>query len=489
VTDQATSYRRILKTSSIIGGASGVNIIIGIIKVKVLAVLLGPAGVGLMGFYQNIMSMASTLAGCGIGSSAVRQLVSAAGETSTLAIVRRTLWLANLILGITGMVVLWLLREPIAQWVFGDIAHVDEVGWLGLGVLLTLIAGSQTALLQGLRRIGDLARVHVISAFFAAAIGILLVYWLGEEGVLWFVLVAPAVSILVAGYYAARVPPPQMPNDWQAIGQQWQAMLKLGIPLMAAGLLTLATQLAARSIILRELGLDASGYFQAAWAISMVYIGFVLGAMGTDYYPRLTAAINDHPRARKIVSEQAEVALLLAGPVFLSMITFAPWVIHLLYAASFAPAIDVLRWQVLGDVLKVACWPMGYILLAQGRGGIFIGMEFIWNAVYLGAIILGVQEWGLVMTGVGFWIAYLINYGLLALVASRLISYKPTRRNWLVTLLLLLAGGSIMFLAAQSSGAGYSVGLIVTMAAAFYSLNRLNDLVDLRGWLKRKFVS
>ena len=464
-----------------------INVVIGIVKVKVLAVLLGPAGVGLMGLYQNIVGLASTLAGCGLGNSGVRQLAASAGEEATLAIVRRALWLANLALGLAGMALLWLLREPVAHWVFSDAAHAGDVGWLGLGVLLTLIAGSQTALLQGLRRIGDLARINIVSAFIGAAVGILLVYWLGEAGVLWFVLAAPAVTIPVAAWYAARLPRPAAHRDWPAIRRQWQAMLKLGIPLMAAGLLTLATQLAARSIILRELGLDASGYFQAAWAVSMTYIGFVLGAMGTDYFPRLTATIHDHHEARKLVDEQAEMALLLAGPVLLGMITLAPWVIHLLYAASFAPAADVLRWQVLGDIFKVASWPMGFILLAQGRGGIFIATELTWNVAYLGAIALGIQTWGLVMAGVGFWVAYLILYGLVALVVSRLIDYIPARRNMVFTLLLSLTGGAIMFLATQSTGKALIVGLAATLGATTYSLSRLDRLMNLR--VSAKFKS
>ncbi|MEQ1779386.1 MAG: oligosaccharide flippase family protein [Nitrosomonas sp.] len=263
-------------------------------------------------------------------------------------------------------------------------------------------------------------------------------------------------------------------------------MLKLGIPIMAAGLLTLVTQLAARSIILHELGLDASGYFQAAWAISMTYVGFVLGAMGADYFPRLTAAIDDHQQARKLVNEQTEMALLLAGPALLAMITLAPWVIHILYAGSFVPATELLRWQVLGDILKVASWPMGFILLAMGRGGIFIGTELTWNVVYLGAIFLGIQQHGLVMAGVGFWGAYLIYYGVVALVAARLIGFRTIWRNFLTTLLLLGAGGLIMLLAALSSGMGYIVGLLATVVAGMYSLRRLDELVDVRGWLERR---
>ncbi len=483
-----TSHRQIFRSSAIIGGASVINMVIGIVKVKVLAVLLGPAGIGLMGLYQNIMGMASTLAGCGMSSSGVRQLAASADEAETLSIVRRALWLGSLMLGIAGMAILWLLREPVARWVFGDSFHASEVGWLGVGLLLTLIAGSQTALLQGLRRIEDLARVSILGALIAALVGILAVYLLGKGGVLWFVLTAPAANFLVVSYYAARLPHPQGPYDLAAIRQQWLAMLKLGMPLMSAGLLTLITQLAVRSIVLREFGLEASGYFQAAWAISFTYVGFVLNAMAMDYFPRLTTAISDHERARRLVNEQAEMALLLAGPLLMAMITLAPWVIHLLYAESFSPAAEILRWQVLGDILKVASVPIVFVFLATGHGGVAIGIQLVWSAAYLGPVVLGITEFGLVMAGVGFWLAYLIYYLVVVIAAYKLIGFKPTQRNWHFTLLLLLAGGGIIFLSAQSATAGYAIGSLATLLVSVYSLRRLDHLIDLTGWLRQKFL-
>ena len=309
-----------------------------------------------------------------------------------------------------------------------------------------------------------------------------MVYLLGENGVIWFVLSAPAASVFIAGYYAAKLPRPQTAYEWLAIQQECRAMLKLGMPLMAAGLLTLATQLAVRSIILGDLGLDASGCFQAAWAISMTYIGLVLGAMSTDYFPRLTEAIDDHKLATVLVNEQAEMALLLAGPVLLAMITLAPWVIHVLYAESFSPATEVLRWQVLGDILKVSTWPLGFIVLAMGRGGVFIGTQFIWNAIYLGAIVIGINKWGLVISGMGFWLAYLVQYAVVMAVAIYLIGFRPARRNLLSTLLLLLASALTIFLAAQSPITGYAIGISAALLSSVYSLRRLNILLDLRGW-------
>lgn len=480
------SHRQIFRSSAIIGGASAITMIIGIIKVKVLAVLLGAAGVGLMGMYQNLLQLASTMAGCGLQQSGVRQVAAATSEEATLAIVRRTLWLSNLMLGLTGMVVLWLLREPVAQLVFDDAARAGEVGWLGLGVLLTLIAGSQMALLQGLRRIGDLARVNIIGGVAGASAGVLAIYLLGEGGILWFVLTAPAVSILVALYYTARLPRPQKMHDWETLRDQWQVMFKLGIPLMAAALLTLGAQLIARSLILHDLGIDAAGYFQAAWSISMIYIGFVLNAMAADYFPRLTKIINDHERAGELVNQQTEMALLLAGPVLLGMLTMAPWVVQLLYAESFAPASELLRWQILGDILKILTWPMGFIVLAKGRGGIFILTQLSWNAVYLLCLWLGLEQIGLLAAGVGFFIAYLAGSFVARFVGGRLIGFKAANRNLWLAMVLLTIAGFIIYLSGISTTISYVVGLTAMCLVTVYSFHRLDRLVDIRGWLGRK---
>ncbi|MDB4279362.1 O-antigen translocase [Paraglaciecola sp.] len=481
-----TSHRQIFRSSAIIGGSSLINMLIGIVKVKVLALMLGPVGIGLMGLYMNIMSIAAIIASCGMGSIGVRQVAAVADEEETLSLVRRALWFGSLILGVAGMAILWLLREPVALLVFGDDAHASDVGWLGLGLLFTLIAGTQTAVLQGLRRIGDLAKVTIISGLIGALLGISAAYLFGTNGVVWFVVAAPATSFLAASYYAARLPRPQAACDLSAIRRQWLVILKLGIPLMSAGLLMLATPLVVRTFVVNELGLDASGFFQAAWIISFTYVGFVLNAMAMDYFPRLTTTIGDPQRAGKLVNEQTEMGLLLAGPALLAMITFAPWVIQLLYAESFSPAAQLLSWQVLGDILKVASWPMSYIFLAAGRSRTYIGTQIIWSGAYLGTFIPGVSEWGLVMAGAGFAVGHLCFFAVTVIVAKRFIGFRLSRRNMVCTLLLLLAGGLTIYMTSVSAIASYSLGSCATVLFGLYSLHRLNHLIDLTGLLRRR---
>lgn len=454
-----------------------------------LAVLLGSAGVGLMGLYQSIMGTVSTLSGCGMDTSGVRQIAASQGDRNVLGLVRRALLWSNLLLGGLGMVLLWLAREPIAELVFHDVAHASEVGWLGIGVFLSLVAASQIAILQGLRRISDVALVNILGAVVGAVAGVSIVFWLGQDGVHWFVIFTPMASVVFSFWYASRLPKISVIHDWVVLRQQWKSMLSLGVPIMAAALMTLVTQLVARSLVMRDFGLDASGYFQAAWAISMTYISFVLGAMGADYLPRLTEAIHDHGRARRLVNEQIEMALLMTAPVLLAMLSLAPWLIELLYANSFAPAAEILRWQVMGDIFKVMGWPIGFIVLALGRGDLFIATQFNWNIIYLLCIWFGMESMGLLVVGVGFFVAYIFQVGLVRLIVGRLIAFTSLPRNLVLFAALLTAAGFVLI--TSERGLWYSLpsGGLLTLLFGGYSVWRLNQLLglftDVSAFIKR----
>jgi len=481
----AGSHREILRSTSIIGAASVINILLGIVRVKVLAVLVGPAGVGLMGLLSRVMTTAATLAGMGLGHSGVRQIAAADGPEA-LARVRRALWLGSLALGVLGMTLLWLLREPLARWVFDDTTHAADVGWLGIGVFFSLVSASQTALLQGLRRIGDLARVSILGAFIGSTIGVVLVWQLGLSGIVWMLLVVPTASALFAALLVARLPRPaasalRLAELWP----EWRPLFSLGLAVMAATLVTGLTQLLVRSQVTDALGLDATGHFEAAWSLSMNYIGFVLAAMAADYYPRLTAAIGDPTVANRLVNEQAEVALLLAAPVLVGIVTFAPFVTHLLYSSAFEPTIHVLRLQVIGDVFKVASWPMGFILLARGNNRLYFLTELAWNAIYFAGVSVLLPVIGLEATGIAFIAAYVAYLVVVYLAVVKLNGFRPRPRTVKFLTMTFAMTLIVASLTRVDANAAQWLGLVLTLATSFVSLRRLLELLELGGKVGR----
>ena len=422
---EASDSRGLVRSMLMIGFAKAINILISIGRMKVLAVLLGPSGVGLLSIYNNLQGMVQQTAGLGMGSSGVRQIASSRGEEATLSRVRRVLFAAHLVQGALAMAAVWLLRAPIATWLFGDATRATEVGLIGVAILLALLGTAQTALLQGLRQIADLGRVTVIAALLGTVVGLTAVWVQGERGLIWFVLAQPLGTVLVARYFTRRLPKPTTARlavleTWQI----WKPMAKLGAAFMLGGLSTAATLLLVRGRISQELGLDAAGHFAAAWGITMTYVGFLLGAMAADYYPRLTEVIHDRAAAVRLMNDQAQLGLAIGGPVLLLLIGLAPWVITALYTADFRPAVTLLQWQTIGNVFKLASWAMSFSIVAAARAKTYFLMELSFNIVFLGIVFMLLPQTGLEVTAYAFVLGYLVYLTTVYVLARRIHGFR-----------------------------------------------------------------
>ena len=422
---EASSSRSLIKSMLVIGSAQVVNILISIFRMKVLAVLLGPGGVGLLSIYNSLLDMVQQTAGLGMGNSGVREIASSRGDEATLSRVRRVLFAAHLIQGTLAMIAVWLLRERIAIWLFGDTLRATVVGLIGIAILIGLLASAQMALLQGLRKIGDLGRVTVIGAFVGTLAGLAAVWLQGESGLIWFILVQPLAVVLIALHYTRRLPKPiaarlSLVETWDV----WKPMAKLGAAFMLGGLATAATLLLVRGRISQELGLDAAGYFAAAWGITMTYVGFLLGAMGADYYPRLTEVIHDKIAAVRLMNDQAQLGLAIGGPVLLLLIGLAPWVITLLYSSAFEPTVTLLQWQMVGNVFKLASWAMSFSIVAAARGKTFFLMELSFNIVFLSMVFVFLPHVGLEVTAYAFVLGYLVYLTIVYVLARSIHGFR-----------------------------------------------------------------
>ncbi len=476
------SYRQILRSTSIIGGASVINILIGLVRIKIAALVLGPAGIGLIGLLNNLMSTAANVATLGMGTVGTRQIAEAAGRNDhhAIAAARRALFWAALLLAVAGAAIFWLLRDVLATQVLNNPAMTSQVAWLALGVALTVAGSAQGALLNGLRHIGDLARASVYASALATLLGVVTLLLWREKGLIAYILLTPLAGFLLAHWYVARLPKVQSPpTPLHEIRRQWHTLARLGIAFMLAGLVGTLGQLAVRTMVQNQLGTASLGHFEASWTISITYIAFVLGAMGTDYYPRLTAVINDHTAVNQLVNEQTEIAVLLAGPVLLAMLGLAPWVINLLYSSQFAEAATLLRWQILGDILKVLTWPLGFIILAAGQGRTFLITETMAMAIFVLSTWLGLPYLGLPAAGVGFLIMYLIFLPMMYWLARRKTGFRWTSRVFVQSATLLLSGISIAAIAAVHIWAGAAIGVAMSIIFGLYTLQQLAHIVVL----------
>jgi PST family polysaccharide transporter len=473
------SYEEILKSSVLIGGSSVLSIGIGIVRTKAMASLLGPAGFGLFGLYGSIADLAVSIAGMGVNSSGVRQIAEAAGSgdnkriAQTVSVLRRT----AVLLGILGAGLLVAFCRQVSALTFGTDEHAGAVALLSLVVFFRLVAAGQGALVQGMRRMADLAKLGVLGALFGTMISIPVVYFLREAGVVPSLVCIAAMSIFTAWWYSrkVRIQPPAM--TLSEVRHEAASLLKLGFAFMASEFLAMGAAYAVRVIVVRSVGLEAAGFYSAAWTLGGLYVGFILQAMVTDFYPRLVSVATDNPRCNRLVNEQAHVGLLLAGPGIVATVTFAPLVIPLFYSNRFVEAVEILRWICLGIALRVITWPMGFIIVAKNRQLIFFGADLAWTVVNVGLAWLCVGQFGLKGAGIAFFGSYVFHGLLIYPIVRALSGFRwsaANRKTGVVFLCSIALAFCGLYLLPPLWAA--VLGAIVTVLSGLYSLRRLLNL-------------
>lgn len=471
------SYRNVLKSTSLIGGASIINILISMMRTKIVAVLLGPNGVGLLGMYGQITGLVGSVTGMGIGNSGVRQVAEAVGTNNqdriarTVKTLRHTAWFT----GGLGLIMMVAFCVPLSRMTFGSDDHALPIAVLGITLLSGAVAGGQGCIINGTRRIGDLARISVISAINGTIISIPCFYLWGQNGIVPSLILSAFAGLATSWWYARRVPVKAITLPWSDCYSEVRKLLLLGISFMGAGLVTALSGYLIRVVLLRQFSLADVGIYQSAYNLSGILVSFVLGAMGSDYYPRLTAVSGDNETVHRMVNEQSQISIMLALPGLAAMMIFAPLIIKLFYSASFTPAVPILRWCILGILGRVFSWPMGFVMLAKGNGKVFFITEVFGAAIHLAAVFFLIRLVGLNGSGIAFMLVYVIYTGLMLFTMQRMVGAAWNRDTLKLTLMASVVMVILMLNNSKNNNqiVSWAINAFVLVGVTWFCLKQL----------------
>ena len=470
------------------GGAAGINLLLSMIRTKFVAVLIGTTGVGLISSFGAVQGLIGTLAGLGIQASGVRDVAAAVGKGDEQAIGRAVLTLRRIcwLTGLVGMAAMMLFSPLLSQLTFGSNQYTYDIAALGIIILFGNLSGGQLALIQGMRRIGDLARANIIGAALGTAVAIGCYTALGLRGIVPTLVVVAGIQLVLSWYFARRVPVPKVALSWKETFTEANGMVRLGIVFMWNGLMLSGVSYLTITLIAQQISLQAVGIYSAAFALSGMFVNFVLGAMGADYYPRLTAVAHDKAAMNRLVNEQTEIGLLLAVPGLLATMAMAPWVIHIFYTSEFLPAVELMEWFILGCLGRVISWPLGFVMLALGKGRWFLLTETSFNIVHIVFIALGLFLFGIEGVAIGFCVMY-VGYTLAVyLVGRHLIGFKWSAeciKIALIAIPLLMIAFIVSRLLPLWTAT--IIGTVLTITVSAYSLRGLIQRIGLEHRLFR----
>lgn len=485
-----SSYRSIFKATSLFGGVQVYQILIQIIKSKFVAVLLGTAGVGIMGLYQSGLQFIQQISSMGLAQSAVRDVSEAKGSddtfriAKTIAVVRKLVWVT----GILGLLAVACLSPLLSKTSFGNYDYTIPFIFLSATLLIDQLSAGQKVVLQGMRRLKDLAKCSAFGVTFGLITSVPLYYLLGIDGIVPTLILNSVCSLILSWFFSRKIKIEKVKVTTKQTIELGKHMLVMGISMSLSGIFASAVSYVIRSFIQLNGGVEQVGLYQAGFAIMTTYVGMVMNAIATDYYPRLAAINDDNEKCRIAVNQQGEIGVMILAPMLTGCLVFMPFVLKILYSDKFLEANEYISWACLGMILRLAAWVISYLFVAKAESKLFIKLELFANIIYLILSLLGYKFIGLSGLGLAFAAEYLLYLFIVYLIARKRYDFKFSNafiKCYSIQLIIVILCLSIILI--FDGWLKYSIGTVLIAISCYHGIKGLNQRMNLLAFVHNKF--
>ena len=483
------SYDHVLKYTWIFGGVQGLVILIGLVRNKFMALLLGTGGVGLNALLTSAQNFASQCTNMGISFGAVPRLSEYYEQQrqDMLDYYIQVIRLWSLIASLLGFVFCIVISPFINDLSFTWGNHTLHYAMLALAVAMIAITGGEMAILKATRRLGTLARIQVYTAIASVFLSVPLYFYFEHSGVVPAIVLIAGMSMLTTILYSYRCYPLCLSFNRSQL-KNGASMIKLGLAFVLAAAIGSAAEMMIRAFLNVEGSLDDVGLYNVGYMLTITYAGMVFSSMETDYFPRLSAVSRDIVQTNEMVNKQMEVSLLLLSPMLVALLTALPVLVPLLFSKEFLPVVGMAQVAVLAMYFKVLSMPMAYITLARSFSLSYLLLETSYFIILVAAIVVGYRTWGIWGTGLAIVIAHVVE---LIIVSSYSYWKYHYRSTWPIvhyTMIQMLIGFAAYVVTCLTEGWLYWITeAALLLVSTAYSVHILHQKTHLWEALKRKF--
>lgn len=436
------TYKQTLKKTGIYGFFQILNVVLGVIRSKLTAILLGEKGVGIMGLLQSIIDLARSTTGLGLDSSATKEIATNGDDVIERRKSLYTVKVLYLSTAILGALFCILFSGILSRRTFGTDEYQIPIVLLSLATIFVTLTAWVIASLQGLRKVEYMAYASTVGSLLSFIVLIPAYYFLRLDGIVPMFIGTNAIIFLVCYYFYRKVKIVTLHISWRELIFRSREILKLGAYLVLGGIVFSGSLLLVKSHINRSDSIESAGLYQAVWTITSLFWSMALRTANSDYYPKLCSIIGDKIESLAYINRQTSLMMAVTLPIIVGMSIFADKILFLLYNSAFEVVAPTLSLHLIGAFYKIVITPLALVLLAKNRGALFLFTEFLFWFVYLCLFFLLFPHFGVLATGISYLSAYLLYIPIIIIVVYKKdkleLNMESLKKLLFITLLLMV---------------------------------------------------
>lgn len=402
-----SAYKRLLKVTTLFGSVQGLNILMNLIRAKLAAMLLGPAGIGLNSIYNETREFIHSTTNLGMDQSGTREIAKSTGAPDLADSVTLTRsWI--ILLAVFGMLATAVFAYPLSWMLFSDGDHTWQIVALSPAVAFSTLTCGELTVLRGLQQMKTIAGVSVLHVVLGVLTTIPLYYIWGMDGIIGALVLMTLSLAIVTMIYSYRIHPPKFcfVKAFLAKGRQ---MLVLGMSFVIAGFIANLGKLAVKAYINVNGSLDDVGLYSAGLTLTLMISNVVFASLENEFYPRLSSIFTDKTQRYLAIVRQMKVGLAIITPITIVAVVLMPWIVPILLSDEFSTIVPMAQIASLGLIFRALYLPAALVPMAAGESKIYLLLQAVSYVSFVPAVILGYHFGGITGTGIGLLVNHFMD--------------------------------------------------------------------------------
>lgn len=401
----------LVKTSVLTAISTIIKVITGFVINKVLAIYVGPSGLAIVGQLQNFISIITTIS----NGAMTHGVVKYTAEYKTIEqkkYIFSTAIVVSLICSFIVSILLFVFSDYLSYLILNDNKYNSVFMLFGFTVFLFALNTVLMSILNGQKEIKKYVLVNIVSSLFSLFFTSFLIMQLNLIGAFYALVANQSVIFFVTLVFVVKST--WFKFEYFKYGIDKKSLLKLGkYSLMAitTALTVPVSHLIVRNYIGENLSWNDAGYWQGIWYISSIYLMLVTTSLNIYYLPRLSE-IEDKLELKKEIINGYKIIIPIVSVIAIGIFFLREYVIAIAFSDKFIPMLELFKWQLIGDVVKIASFLLAFLMLAKAMTKSFIYTEIVFSILFVVLAIVFIRYFGLV----GVTYAFCINYTLYLIV-------------------------------------------------------------------------
>ena len=395
----------LIKTSVLTAISTIIKLIAGFVINKVIAIYVGPSGLAVVGQLQNFMSIITTFSNGAITNGIVKYIAEYQTIEQKQKIFSSSI-VISLVCSLIISIFLFGFSDYLSELILKDIQYSSVFIVFGVTVFLFALNTVLMSILNGQKEIKKYILVNIVGSIFSLFFTSFLIIQLNLMGALYALVTNQSVIFFVTLAFVIKSNWFKLEYFKQGLDKEsFSKLSKYSLMAITSALTVPVSHLIIREYIGKNLGWDSAGYWQGVWYISTLYLMLVTTTLSVYYLPRLSE-IQDNAELKKEIFNGYKIILPIVILVSFMIFFLREYLIYIAFSEKFMPMMELFAWQLIGDVIKIASWLLGYLLVAKAMAKVFIYTEILFSVLFLVFSVIFVDIFGLV----GITYAYSLNY-------------------------------------------------------------------------------